>query len=76
LLRYNVGAALRGRPNNPHLTIEKGWNETENKFHCVSVDKYVILPNHIHAIIALHTADGRNAGDHAGSPLHIRDFFS
>jgi hypothetical protein len=26
LLRYNVGAALRGRPNNPHLTIEK-WLE-------------------------------------------------
>jgi REP element-mobilizing transposase RayT len=50
-----VGAALRGRPNNPHLTIEKGWNETENKFHYVSVDKYVIMPNHIHAILRFTT---------------------
>ena len=63
-----VGATLCGRPNNPHTMVEKWISETENKFNETKIDKYVIMPNHIHMIIFLQGNDGE-AGDHAGSPL-------
>jgi len=63
-----VGATLRGRPNNPHTIIDKWISETENKFGDIKIDKYVIMPNHIHMIIFLLGEKGES-GDHAGSPL-------
>ena len=63
-----VGATLCGRPNNPHTIIDRWISETKNKFGDIKVDKYVIMPNHIHMIIFLLGDDGES-GDHAGSPL-------
>ena len=63
-----VGATLCGRPNNPHIMVEKWISETENKFGDIQIDKYIIMPNHIHMIIFLRGNDGES-GDHAGSPL-------
>ena len=57
-----VGAALRGRPNNPHKMIEKWVFEIEKKYNNAKVDYYVIMPDHIHFILIL-------SGDHTGSPL-------
>ena len=73
-----VGATLCGRPNNPDRMIEKWLLETENKFENVKIPIYVIMPNHIHFVIAImgdHTGSetgdhtGSETGDHTGSPL-------
>lgn len=76
-----VGATLCGRPNNPDKMIEKWLLELENKYPNVKIDKYVIMPDHIHfillnyGIINVHsgdhvlTGDQILAGDHIGSPL-------
>lgn len=64
-----VGATLRGRPNNPDKMINKWLLEIPNKFSNAKIDKYIIMPDHIHMIIFL-------TGDHTGSPLqHIIDWF-
>jgi len=39
----------------------------ENKFPGVKIDKYVVMPNHFHAIIELLGHEGE--GGHAGPPL-------
>ena len=57
-----VGATLSGRLNNPDKIIEKWLIETQNKFVNVKIDKFIIMPNHIHCIVSL-------SGDHAGAPL-------
>jgi REP element-mobilizing transposase RayT len=33
------------------------WEELPNKFTTISLDAFVIMPNHIHGIICLHEAD-------------------
>ena len=53
-----VGATLCGRPNNPHTMIDKWISETENKFGDIKIEKYVIMPNHIHMIIFLLSDNG------------------
>lgn len=62
-----VGATLCGRPNNPHKMIEKWILELENKFSDLKVDKYIIMPDHIHLLISVYN----ETGDHIGSPLPI-----
>lgn len=57
-----VGANLRVRPNAPDKMIEKWLLELENKYQNVSIDKHVIMPDHIHFIL-------QQTGEHAGSPL-------
>ena len=57
-----VGATLRGRLNLPDAMLEKWLHEIPNKYANVQIDKFVIMPNHIHAIVLI-------AGDHIGSPL-------
>lgn len=69
-----VGATLCGRPNNPHTMIEKWLFELENKYSDVKIGPYVIMPNHVHAIICKSNIPsgiqaGVQAGDHTGSPL-------
>ena len=59
--KSDVGAALCGRPV---AMLEKWLREVENKYPTVTVDKYVIMPNHIHAIIFLT----ENAGGTQGRP--------
>jgi REP element-mobilizing transposase RayT len=58
-----VGATLRGRPHHPEKMIEKWLYEIEHKFPFVHLDKFVIMPDHIHLILFF-------SGDHIGSPLH------
>ena len=66
---HSVGATLRGRPNKPDRMIEKWLLEIENKFPNTEIDEYVIMPDHIHAILFF-------TGDHTGSPLQdIVDWF-
>jgi REP element-mobilizing transposase RayT len=43
--------------------IEKWLMETENKFKGIKIDKFVIMPNHIHCIIYIQ-------GNHIDTPLH------
>ena len=57
-----VGTPLRGHPNPQSEMVEKWILEIENKYENAKVDKYVIMPDHIHMIIVL-------TGDHVGSPL-------
>ena len=62
IVKTDVGAALCGRPAK---MVEKWLRELENKYPTVTVDKYAIMPNHVHAIIFL----AENVGGHAGPPL-------
>ena len=49
----NVGNALRGVPECKQNKIIHKWiKETENKF-CIKIDKYAVLPNHIHLIVII-----------------------
>ena len=57
-----VGAVLCGRPNSPNVMLEKWLSEVPNKYKNVQMDKYVVMPNHIHAIVLL-------SGGHTGPPL-------
>ncbi|MFI3205689.1 MAG: transposase [Clostridia bacterium] len=61
-----VGANLCVRPNNPHKIIEKYIIELKNKYNNIEIDKYIIMPNHIHFILSIHN----KTGEHIGSPLH------
>ena len=55
----DVGNALCGVPTSdipillPNTLVHKYINELENKFDNVKINKYVIMPNHIHAIIVI-----------------------
>lgn len=56
--QYNVGRGLAPAAYSIVLTsvgviAEKQLLELENRFPCVSIDKYVIMPNHIHVIIVI-----------------------
>ncbi len=61
-----VGANLCVRPNDPHIIIEKHIIELENKYKNVVINKYIIMPNHIHFILSINN----KTGEHIGSPLH------
>ena len=58
-----VGAALCGRPDGADKMIDKWLIETESKFSGIKIDKYVIMPNHIHFVVYIR-------GGHIGPPLH------
>ncbi|MBQ7838171.1 MAG: transposase [Clostridia bacterium] len=64
-----VGATLCGRPNNPDKMIEKWILEMENKYPGLKIDKYVIMPDHVHFILFNHGITNEKTGDHTGSPL-------
>jgi len=57
-----VGATLCARPNAPDKIVEKWLSELEKKYGGVCVDKFIVMPDHVHFIL-------RQAGDHIGSPL-------
>jgi REP element-mobilizing transposase RayT len=49
--------------------LEKWLLETQRKFPDIKIDRYVVMPNHIHVIFVLRGgADLR--GGHIGPPLH------
>ena len=42
--------------------IENQWNEIPNQFESVSLDQFIIIPNHVHGIVIInHRADARPA---------------
>ena len=45
--------------------VEKAIRHMETAYESVSVDSYVIMPNHVHLVIMLH-----KTGGHGGPPLH------
>jgi len=48
---HPLGANLRVRPNNPEKIIEKWLFELKNKYKNISIDKFVVMPDHIHFIL-------------------------
>lgn len=65
-LPISVGAAPCGRPDAASAMAEKWLLKIESKFPGVFVDKYVIMPNHIHFILHLEMC---GEGGHMGPPL-------
>ena len=49
----NVGNDLCVVPPEQNEIIRKWLKETENKFDNIRIDKYVIMPNHIHVIVVI-----------------------
>ena len=49
----NVGNDLRVVPPEQNRIIHKWLKETQNKFDNIKIDKYVIMPNHIHIIVII-----------------------
>ena len=49
----NVGNDLCVVPPEQNRIIHKWLKETENKFNNIKIDKYVIMPNHIHIIVII-----------------------
>jgi len=42
--------------------IEKQWNEISNQFNSVSLDEFIIMPNHVHGVVIIRQrADTRPA---------------
>ena len=69
----NVGEGLRARPQ-VKLTpigkkVESAILKIELLYSDVSVDKYVIMPNHIHMIIIKHPDNSQVTGGHGDPPL-------
>ena len=63
LLSHVVGATI-GRPAHVRLThngivIESVIRQIEKHYGAVRVDKYVIMPNHIHLLISIDPTSGR-----------------
>ena len=59
----NVGNDICVVPPKQNSIIHKWLKETENKFDNIKIDKYVIMPNHIHIIVIITER-------HAGRSLH------
>ena len=60
--------------------VQHWWDKLQEKFTDAQIDKFVIMPNHIHGIIFIVGADtricpynehtGSGEDEHTGSPLH------
>ncbi|MFC1787683.1 transposase [Patescibacteria group bacterium] len=42
--------------------IERVWNEIKDRFPGVKLDKFIIMPNHVHGIIQIHETNGQPPG--------------
>ncbi len=49
-------------PSNEGTIADKFWTHTQVHFNRVSVDDYVIMPNHLHAIIIIEESPNRRGG--------------
>jgi len=47
--------------------IEKEYLTLENRFPSIRLHEYVIMPNHMHFIVEIHTNDGISLGDVVGA---------
>jgi len=57
-LKNNVGAGLASARKNIELSkigeiVNNQWNDIPNKYSHVKLDKYIIMPNHIHGILVI-----------------------
>ncbi|MFI3142519.1 MAG: transposase [Clostridia bacterium] len=50
-------AVFQGDLNRPDLMVEKWLLELKNKYPYVYIDKYVIMPNHIHFILVIDSEE-------------------
>ena len=59
------------QPNDAGRMVTKWWLELARKFPSVSVEYYVVMPNHVHGIIDIDskTACMTDQGAHVGAPL-------
>ncbi len=68
ILSNIVGEGLCALPQNTMSSIgkevEKSIQYINDNYICVTIDKYVIMPNHIHLIVVLE-----NSGGHGNPPL-------
>ena len=55
----------------PGLMVARWWLELSAKFPTVSLDSYVIMPNHLHGILSIEQKVDRTTdqGAHPGAPL-------
>ncbi len=49
--------------------VERWWNKLPEKFPDTRTDGFVIMPNHIHAVIVI--VGPEELGEHPGSPLPV-----
>jgi len=59
----NVGAGI-ARPQGIILSnygkiVDIAINNISKKYNAITIDKYVVMPNHIHLLLQIHTSDGR-----------------
>lgn len=62
-----VGAAPCGRPDLARSVARKWIEKIPEKYPGVRVEKYVVMPNHIHALFVFENISA--AGGHMGPPL-------
>ena len=58
------GTTRRSCPTAGNAIIHKWMQEAENKFPNIAIDKYVIMPDHLHLIVTIKER-------HAGRSLHL-----
>jgi len=57
--------------NNVGKTVERCWLANPDHFANIELDKFVVMPNHIHGIIVIYPDDNVNTvGARHASPLH------
>ncbi len=64
----SVGNGLRAVPCLQNEIIHKWVRETENKFSNIKIDKYVIMPNHLHLLVNIAE---RHAGRSLQDAMHF-----
>lgn len=67
LFPFAVGAAPCGRPNPAREIAEEWLEKLTDKYPGVLLEKYVVMPNHIHLL--LRFVSWEEAGGHMGPPL-------
>lgn len=61
-----------GRINDSGHMIQKWWEQIPDKFSNISIDEYIIMPNHFHGIIVINSNDSRGQ-PHGAAPTVIGD---
>ena len=46
------------RLNDVGLMVQRAWDELPNHYADIKLDTFIVMPNHVHGIIGLTTADG------------------
>lgn len=67
LFPFPVGAAPCGRPNPAREIAEEWLEKLPGKYPGVCLEKYVVMPNHVHLILRI--ASPQETGGHVGPPL-------